>query len=87
MRTPQPWELVDTEQLQQCKVFAVSRSMVRSPATGEIHPFFTIDAGPQVKAVCLPESADAVEAALSATHGVVQTMRSGLGTGARIIVT
>jgi 8-oxo-dGTP pyrophosphatase MutT (NUDIX family) len=51
MRAPREWELVDAEQLQDCKVFAVSRSMVRSPATGQIHPFFTIDAGDWVNVV------------------------------------
>jgi len=44
--------------------------------------FFTIDAGPQVKAVCLPESAASVAARLEAVDGVVQVMRSGLGDGA-----
>ena len=46
--------------------------------------FFTIDAGPQVKAVCLPQDADAVEAALLATEGVNEVMRTGLGDGARV---
>ncbi len=41
-------------------------------------------AGPQVKAVCLPESAGIVEEALSQTPGVIKTMRTGLGQGARI---
>ena len=44
--------------------------------------FFTMDAGPQVKAICLPPAADRVAAALAATPGVVQVMRSGLGAGA-----
>lgn len=47
--------------------------------------FFTIDAGPQVKAVCLPESADFVEKTLRVAPGVVQIMRSGLGPGARLL--
>ncbi len=47
--------------------------------------FFTIDAGPQVKAVCLPEDADAVASALSAVEGVVDVMRTGLGDGARVV--
>lgn len=47
--------------------------------------FFTIDAGPQVKAVCLPEAADAVLAALSATTGVARVVSSGLGKGARLL--
>ena len=49
--------------------------------------FFTIDAGPQVKAVCLPDSAGIVEATLRGVPGVVQTMRSGLGAGARLLET
>ena len=46
--------------------------------------FFTIDAGPQVKAVCLPEAAERVEAALRETPGVIDIMTSGLGAGARL---
>ncbi|MDG2107100.1 MAG: diphosphomevalonate decarboxylase [Woeseiaceae bacterium] len=47
--------------------------------------FFTIDAGPQVKAVCLPEYAIDVREALKKTPGVQQVMVSGLGTAARLI--
>lgn len=50
-----------------------------------LNVFFTIDAGPQVKAVCLPEHAESVREALSATDGVVQIMTSGLGEGARLV--
>ncbi len=46
--------------------------------------FFTIDAGPQVKAVCLPEHVGDVEAALQATAGVADIMTTGLGSGARL---
>jgi len=46
--------------------------------------FFTIDAGPQVKAVCLPEQVGDVEAALRATDGVTDIMTTGLGEGARL---
>lgn len=46
--------------------------------------FFTIDAGPQVKAVCLPDDADAVARALGAIPGVNSVLRTGLGPGARI---
>jgi len=46
--------------------------------------FFTIDAGPQVKAVCLPGHAAEVETALRATAGVVDIMTTGLGEGARL---
>lgn len=47
--------------------------------------FFTIDAGPQVKAVCMPDHADAVREALSATPGVQEIMTSGLGPAARLV--
>ncbi len=46
--------------------------------------FFTIDAGPQVKAVCMPGHAAAVEEALQATDGVVSIMTTGLGAGAQL---
>ena len=46
--------------------------------------FFTIDAGPQVKAVCLPEFVVQVEAALRETEGVTRIMTTGLGEGARL---
>jgi len=44
--------------------------------------FFTVDAGPQVKAVCLPEARDAVVDALSDVPGVRELICSGLGAGA-----
>jgi len=47
--------------------------------------FFTIDAGPQVKAICLPEHAPRVEAALGEVPGVVKVMSCALGEGARVI--
>lgn len=46
--------------------------------------FFTVDAGPQVKAVCLPEALDTVATELSRVPGVQQVLRCGLGAGARL---
>ena len=46
--------------------------------------FFTIDAGPQLKAICPPEHEEVVRAALVATAGVVEVMVSGVGMGARL---
>ncbi len=48
--------------------------------------FFTVDAGPQIKAVCLPASANAVASALSETPGVLEVIRSSLGEGARVVL-
>jgi diphosphomevalonate decarboxylase len=47
--------------------------------------FFTIDAGPQVKAICLPEDEKNVVRALSETPGVQEIMTSGLGPAARLV--
>lgn len=47
--------------------------------------FFTIDAGPQVKAVCLPGDAARVAAALADVAGVETVLTSALGDGARVI--
>lgn len=46
--------------------------------------FFTIDAGPQLKAVCEPGAADTVRQQLAATPGVVDVMTTGLGAAARV---
>ena len=57
---------------------------VRDLQADGVPVFFTIDAGPQVKAVCLPEGAARVEAALRATEGVRNITTPGLGAGARL---
>jgi diphosphomevalonate decarboxylase len=57
---------------------------VRELQDERVPVFFTIDAGPQVKAVCLPEAAAKVEAALRATDGVSDVMVTALGEGARL---
>jgi diphosphomevalonate decarboxylase len=43
--------------------------------------FFTIDAGPQVKAICLPEAAADLRAALAGLRGVRELIETGLGPG------
>lgn len=55
---------------------------LRAQGTGV---FFTIDAGPQLKAICAPEDAAKVSAALAATDGVTDVMMSGLGEGAGLV--
>jgi diphosphomevalonate decarboxylase len=47
--------------------------------------FYTIDAGPQVKAICQPEARDAVEHALRSIPGVAELRRSGLGGAAHVV--
>jgi diphosphomevalonate decarboxylase len=58
---------------------------VRKLQADGVPVFFTIDAGPQLKAVCLPNVAAAVATALRETAGVKKILRSGLGVGARLV--
>ena len=57
-------------------------SEIRRLRAQGLETFFTIDAGPQVKAVCTPLARPRVEAALQAVPGVVDVLTSGLGSGA-----
>jgi diphosphomevalonate decarboxylase len=58
---------------------------VRELRADGVPVFFTVDAGPQVKAVCAPEAFDRVAAELAAIEGVRQVLASGLGEGARVV--
>ncbi len=58
---------------------------VRKLQGAGISVFFTIDAGPQVKAVCLPDDAETVRTALAETDGVQDIMVAGLGDGAHVV--
>jgi diphosphomevalonate decarboxylase len=52
---------------------------VRALRADGVPVFFTIDAGPQVKAVCAPGARTAVRAALADVPGVLDTLVTGLG--------
>lgn len=47
--------------------------------------FFTVDAGPQLKAVCAPGALAQVSAALREIPGVLEVIETGLGQGARVV--
>ena len=47
--------------------------------------FYTIDAGPQAKAVCAPGHGGPVAASLARSPGVLRVVRGGLGDGARLV--
>jgi diphosphomevalonate decarboxylase len=57
---------------------------VRRLRAGGVPVFFTIDAGPQLKAVCAPGARLDVEAALRAVPGVQELLVSPLGAGAEL---
>lgn len=59
--------------------------VVRELRTQGVAVFFTIDAGPQLKAVCLPRHASRVSDALASIAGVNGIMTSGLGAGATLM--
>jgi diphosphomevalonate decarboxylase len=59
--------------------------VVRELRAGGVPVFFTVDAGPQVKAVCAPDAWDRVAAELAAVKGVERVLTSGLGEGARVV--
>jgi diphosphomevalonate decarboxylase len=57
---------------------------VRALRASGVPVFFTIDAGPQLKAVCAPGARTAVERALREVPGVVDLLTSALGPGAEL---
>jgi diphosphomevalonate decarboxylase len=57
---------------------------VRRLRAGGVPVFFTIDAGPQLKAVCAPGARGQVERVLSAVPGVLEILTSALGPGAEL---
>lgn len=59
--------------------------VVRELRADGIPVYFTIDAGPQLKALCLPDHSAAVADALGQVPGVRETRTSALGGGARLI--
>ena len=58
---------------------------VRGLRAAGVPVFFTIDAGPQLKAVCLPEAAVTVGEALRDIPGALDVIETGLGAGARVL--
>lgn len=59
--------------------------VVRGLRAKGVPVFFTIDAGPQLKAVCLPAAAADVAAALREVPGVLNVVETGLGGDARVL--
>jgi len=57
---PKPWAEVERLLLQDCRVFTVSRTLARSPHTGEPHPFYRIDAADWVNIVALTDQDEIV---------------------------
>lgn len=60
MPGPRRWTPHETELLQDCAVFTVSRTATRSPATGRLHDFFRIDASDWVNVVACTAGGEVV---------------------------
>ena len=58
---------------------------VRDLQAQGLEVFFTIDAGPQLKAFCSPDCTDKVRIALTESGGVSDVMVSGIGAGAGLL--
>ena len=58
---------------------------IRALRRSGVPVFFTIDAGPQVKAISPPGAAGQVQTMLRTVSGVLDVIRSGLGAGARVL--
>lgn len=48
MSLPRAWTVVETREVQDCRVFRVQQIRARSPRDGVAHPFWRIDADPWV---------------------------------------
>ena len=58
---------------------------VRALRAEGVDVFFTMDAGPQVKALCPPRCRERVAESLAGVPGVSGVLECGLGPGARIV--
>lgn len=63
---------------------AVIRAVLGLRRAGHV-AYFTVDAGPQVKILCLPDSLDAVVSAVQCIPGVQRILPSGVGQGVRVV--
>ncbi len=59
---------------------------IRDLQTSGVEVFFTMDAGPQVKAICTQQAVADVQAGLSQVSGVQSLLQTGLGGGSRLII-
>lgn len=60
MSKPGRWKEIETEFLEDCRVFTVSRTTAESPADGRHHPFFRIDSVDWVNVVPLTSDDEVV---------------------------
>jgi 8-oxo-dGTP pyrophosphatase MutT (NUDIX family) len=57
---PRPWEELESEEIQDCRVFRVRKSLVRAPRTGGVHDFYRIESPDWVNVIPLTAQDDVV---------------------------
>jgi 8-oxo-dGTP pyrophosphatase MutT (NUDIX family) len=60
MSLPRAWTVVETHDVQDCRVFRVQRTLARSPRDGSAHPFWRIEADPWVNVVPVTDAGEIV---------------------------
>ncbi len=60
MAGPRRWDVLDSEKIQDCRVFSVHRTRMRSPRTGGAHDFFRIEATDWVNVIALTREREVV---------------------------
>jgi len=60
MGGPRRWTVLETQFLQDCAVFSVSRTLAKSPKTGATHPFYRIDSSDWVNIVPITPAGEIV---------------------------
>ena len=60
MSRPRRWTVLETQFLQDCAVFSVSRTLAKSPRTGDPHPFYRIDSSDWVNIIPITPAGEVV---------------------------
>ena len=60
MGIPRPWAVVGSEEVQDCTIFRVHRDRARSPRSGDVHPFWRIEAAQWCNVVPVTEDGHVV---------------------------
>jgi len=60
MSRPRRWTVLETQFLQDCAAFSVSRTLAKSPRTGDSHPFYRIDSSDWVNIIPVTPAGEVV---------------------------
>ncbi|MCL4686602.1 hypothetical protein KJ059_17835 [Myxococcota bacterium] len=80
MSLPRAWTVVETQDVQDCRVFRVQRTLARSPRDGSAHPLGRIEADPCVNVAPVTDTGEIRHALVVAT---LLWWRLSVGAGSR----